>query len=161
MVPHDDSTRRRRLVLLPFTVPFLVLLGFLGLCCAFVMMKLLMFPGLFSEFPWQPKIPPPRETPWVEGARPYRELPIKPPERIEITVNQSGEYTHEGRRVTLQDLDGVLRRARAESPTSTSVFIAADRRCMFDCVAALMNLCNRVGIQDYQVKTAPGPTQPP
>ncbi len=76
------------------------------------------------------------------------------PKELFINIDQHGEYFVQGRSMTRQEVEEVLRQAVANNPVNQSVVIRADRRVPFDSVVAIMNLCNRTGVRrNYSVTT--------
>ena len=76
------------------------------------------------------------------------------PQEVFVNVNSDGQYTVRQVRMTEQELLQTLRQAAADNPGRATVIIRADRRCPWQFVATVMNLCNRAGIRDYRVGTA-------
>lgn len=78
---------------------------------------------------------------------------IVEPKELFVNISQQGEYVVDGRAMTREEIEEVLRQAVANNPVNQSVVIRADRRVQFDNVVAIMNLCNRTGVRDYSVTT--------
>lgn len=78
---------------------------------------------------------------------------IVEPKELFVNIDQQGEYVVDGRAMTQEEIEGVLRQAVVNNPVNQSVVIRADKRVQFDHVVAIMNLCNRVGVRDYSVTT--------
>ena len=71
-----------------------------------------------------------------------------------MNVSQEGQVFVDGRMLSEGELEAALRQAVVNNPTSQKVIIRADKRVVFDRVVAVMNLCNRTGVQSYSVTTA-------
>ncbi|MCO6454757.1 MAG: biopolymer transporter ExbD [Pirellulaceae bacterium] len=87
--------------------------------------------------------------PSASEARPL----IVQPKELFVNVDRQGQYFVDGKVLTAEEVESVLRQAAADNPVNQSVTIRADRRVQFDHVVIVMNLCNRVGIMDYTVTT--------
>lgn len=75
------------------------------------------------------------------------------PKELFINIDQRGEYYVDGRSMSKDEVEEVLRQAVANNPVNQSVVIRADRRVPFDFVVTVMNLCNRTGARDYSITT--------
>lgn len=75
------------------------------------------------------------------------------PKELFINIDQHGEYYVDGRVMSPEEVEEVLRQAVANNPVNQSVVIRADRRVPFDYVVTVMNLCNRTGARDYSITT--------
>lgn len=78
---------------------------------------------------------------------------IVEPKELFVNIDRLGSYVVDGRVMTRDEVEEVMRQAVANNPVSQSVVIRADRRVEFDYVVAIMNLCNRTGVRDYSVTT--------
>jgi biopolymer transport protein ExbD len=78
---------------------------------------------------------------------------IVQPKELFVNVDKDGRYFVDGKTLTGEEVESVLRQAAADNPVNQSVIIRADRRVQFDFVVTVMNACNRVGITDYTVTT--------
>lgn len=76
------------------------------------------------------------------------------PTEFFVNVTEAGEFFVDGRVLDESELESALRQAVVNNPTSQKVIIRADKRVVFDRVVAVMNLCNRTGVQSYSVTTA-------
>jgi biopolymer transport protein ExbD len=88
--------------------------------------------------------------PQASEARP---LTSKPKE-VFVNVDAEGRYIVRQSRLSEQELYQLLKQADADNPGRATVIIRADRRCAWQFVATVMNLCNRANIKDYRVGTA-------
>ena len=80
-------------------------------------------------------------------------LVIKPKELF-VNVDKDGGYFVGGQHMDAAGVEVVLRRAVANNPANQSVIIRADKRCEFQAVVTVMNLCNKLKIFDYSLSTA-------
>ena len=80
-------------------------------------------------------------------------LTVKPKELF-VNIDKDGRFYVDGRTLTVDEVEEVLRQAAADNPVDQSVIIRADKRVQFDYVVAVMNACNVVGIQNYSVTTS-------
>jgi biopolymer transport protein ExbD len=78
---------------------------------------------------------------------------IAEPKELFVNIDQHGDYYVDGRNMTRDEVEEVLRQAVVDNPVNQSVIIRADKRVQFDFVVAVMNLCNRTGVRDYSVTT--------
>jgi biopolymer transport protein ExbD len=78
---------------------------------------------------------------------------IAEPKELFVNIDQQGDYYVDGRVVTRDEVEQILRQAVASNPVNQSVVIRADKRVQFDHVVTVMNLCNRTGVRDYSVTT--------
>ncbi len=78
---------------------------------------------------------------------------IAEPKELFVNIDQQGDYYVDGRVVTRDEVEEILRQSVTNNPVHQSVVIRADKRVQFDYVVAVMNLCNRTGIRDYSVTT--------
>ncbi len=78
---------------------------------------------------------------------------IAEPKELFVNIDRQGDYVVDGRVMTRDEVEEVLRQAVANNPVNQSVVIRADKRVEFDYVVAIMNLCNRTGVRDYSVTT--------
>ena len=92
------------------------------------------------------------QLPTASEARP---LTVEPAELF-VGIDQQGQYFIDGRQMTLQEVDEVIRRAAINNPMNQSVIIRADKRVPLDFAAQVMNLCNRHAVRDYTLTTETG-----
>jgi biopolymer transport protein ExbD len=88
--------------------------------------------------------------PQASEARP---LTAKPKE-VFVNVDADGNYIVRQARLSEPELYQLLQQADADNPGRATVVIRADRRCRWQFVATVMNLCNKANIKDYRVGTA-------
>jgi biopolymer transport protein ExbD len=80
------------------------------------------------------------------------------PKEFFVNVDQQGRFIISGRQVGEQELFAALQQAAANNPGKQTVIIRADKRCVWQHVMSVMNLCNKAQIRDYRV-TAAEPAQ--
>jgi biopolymer transport protein ExbD len=73
------------------------------------------------------------------------------PKELFINIDEHGDYFVQGRIMSRQEVEEVLRQAVADNPVNQSVVIRADRRVPFDYVVTIMNLCERTGARGYSI----------
>jgi biopolymer transport protein ExbD len=73
------------------------------------------------------------------------------PKEVFVTVDVNGQYSVRGLVQTEAELYQVLQQAWADNPGRATVIIRADKRCHWQAVVTVMNLCNRANIHDYRV----------
>jgi len=71
-----------------------------------------------------------------------------------VNVDAQGRYYIGGHILPPPGLEVALRQASANNPGRQTVIIRADKRCQWEHVVLVMNLCNKVNIRDYRVTTA-------
>ena len=79
---------------------------------------------------------------------------IAKPKEVFVNVDADGHYTVRQKNQTEQDLLKMLEQAHADNPSRATVVIRADKRCRWQFVVNVMNLCNKAKIRDYRVSTA-------
>jgi biopolymer transport protein ExbD len=79
---------------------------------------------------------------------------IAKPKEVFVNVDADGQYTVKQKKQTEQDLLKLLEQAQADNPGRATVVIRADKRCRWQFVVNVMNLCNKARIRDYRVSTA-------
>jgi biopolymer transport protein ExbD len=75
---------------------------------------------------------------------------------LAIRVDARGRYSVEGAAKSPAQLDALLRE-QAARPVRTVVLIQADRRCDWQAVATVVNLCQRAKVHQYRLLTADVP----
>lgn len=76
-----------------------------------------------------------------------------PVNEIVINIDASGRFFIDGSFRQVEQVEEILNRARTNNPLSQSVVIRADRETDWDHVATAMNLCRKVGIEDFSATT--------
>jgi biopolymer transport protein ExbD len=76
---------------------------------------------------------------------------IVQPKEMFVNIDQHGHFFIDGKTLTGDEVEAVLRQAAANNPVHQSVIIRADKRVQLDFAVLVMNLCNKVGILDYKL----------
>ena len=76
-----------------------------------------------------------------------------PINEIVINIDADGKFFIDGAFRPVEQVEQILNRARANNPLSQSVVIRADKQADWDYVATAMNLCKKVGIEDFTATT--------
>jgi biopolymer transport protein ExbD len=71
-----------------------------------------------------------------------------------VNVDRDGRYFANGKIVNRAQLEQILMQLSRNNPGRQKVAIRADKRCQFEHVVAVINLCNKANIRDYHVNTA-------
>ena len=81
------------------------------------------------------------------------------PREIVVDITDQGTIHLGGRPIEIDELERLMRDAVENNPTNQTAVIRADKATSFQPVVSVMDICNRVGIQDYSVTTQEGPAQ--
>ena len=92
----------------------------------------------FSEENFEMDIP----LPTASESRPL----IVQPKEIFVNIDQQGKIFSGGQECDLVQLEEIFDRAKTNNPVNQSVIIRADKRCEFDGVVKVINLCQKVGV---------------
>ncbi len=76
------------------------------------------------------------------------------PKELFVNVDEQGKFIVRSEHLSSADLLAALRQAAASNPGRQTVIIRADKRCVWEHVVEVMNLCNKAHIHDYRVTTA-------
>ena len=76
-----------------------------------------------------------------------------PINEIVINIDAEGKFFIDGSFRQIEQVEQILNRARNNNPLSQSVVIRADKTTDWDYVAAAMNLCKKVGIEEFSATT--------
>ena len=76
-----------------------------------------------------------------------------PINEIVINIDAQGQFYIEGAFRQLEEVEQILQRARNNNPISQTVVIRADKQTDWDHVATAMNLCKKVGIEEFSATT--------
>jgi biopolymer transport protein ExbD len=79
---------------------------------------------------------------------------IARPKELFVNVDVDGHYAVKQAQQSEQELLRLLEQAEADNPGRATVVIRADKRCRWQFVVTVMNLCNQAKIRDYRVSTA-------
>jgi biopolymer transport protein ExbD len=75
------------------------------------------------------------------------------PKELFVNVDREGRYVVNGQLLNEAALLATLEQAAASNPGRQTVIIRADKRCVWQYVVTVMNLCNKARIRDYRVTT--------
>ena len=76
-----------------------------------------------------------------------------PINEIVINIDTEGKFFIDGEYRQLEQVEQILARAKTNNPLSQAVVIRADKSTDWDFVATAMNLCKKVGIEDFSATT--------
>jgi biopolymer transport protein ExbD len=76
-----------------------------------------------------------------------------PVNEIVINIDADGQFFIDGEFRQVEQLEQILRRARSNNPLTQTVVIRADKAAAWDHVATAMNLCKKVGIEEFSATT--------
>jgi biopolymer transport protein ExbD len=79
---------------------------------------------------------------------------IAQPRELFVNIDHQGQYFVQGKIVSGDEVERILRQAAADNPASQSVIIRADKRVQLDSAVFVMNACNKAGIFDYTLTTS-------
>lgn len=71
------------------------------------------------------------------------------PDEIVINVDAQGRYFIDGGFRQVEQVEQILRRAKANNPLSQTVVIRGDKQADWEMIAIAMGLCKKVGIHDF------------
>ena len=91
----------------------------------------------------------PVALPTASEAKPFTSRPTE----LFINIERTGRYFVQGRFLTIEELEGVLRQSAANNPTQT-VRIRADQESQTRFLVAAINATVKAGIRDYRIDTA-------
>lgn len=76
------------------------------------------------------------------------------PREIFINIDEQGQFFVRGDQITLEALEEMLEQAGADNPSGT-VVIRADKNGRLEYSVLVMNACNKAGLTNYSISTAP------
>jgi len=76
------------------------------------------------------------------------------PKELFVNVSQDGRFIVSGQEFGRAELYTIMEQAAANNPGTQTVIIRADKRCPFEHVVVVMDLCNKAHIRNYVVTTA-------
>ena len=76
-----------------------------------------------------------------------------PINEIVINIDAEGKFFIDGAFRQVEQVEQILSRARTNNPLSQTVVIRADKQTDWDYVATAMNLCKKVGIEEFSATT--------
>jgi biopolymer transport protein ExbD len=71
------------------------------------------------------------------------------PQEIFVNIDRDGQFFIDGQFRLEEEVEHALRQAVANNPLTQTVIIRADRTANWQAVATAINLCKKVGINDY------------
>ena len=71
------------------------------------------------------------------------------PDELVINITAEGRFFIEGAFRQVEQVEQILRRAQANNPLTQTVVIRADKQTVWQHVTTAINLCKKVGIQEY------------
>jgi biopolymer transport protein ExbD len=80
---------------------------------------------------------------------------VSQPKEIVINVDREGGYTVRSKPHTKADLFSLMKQAEANNPGRASILIRADKRCYWESVSAVIDLCKQAKIRQYRVSAVP------
>lgn len=75
-----------------------------------------------------------------------------------VNIDARGQVFLARNAIDLQQLKQIFQQAASDNPFRQSVVIRADRRCAWDMVVKVMDLCHAAGIRDIHPSTAAEPS---
>jgi biopolymer transport protein ExbD len=71
------------------------------------------------------------------------------PDELVVNVDEQGRYFIDGAFRQVEQVEQILRRAKANNPLTQTVVIRADREANWEPVAIAIGLCKKVGINEF------------
>ena len=78
---------------------------------------------------------------------------IEQPKQVFVNIDNEGQFFVGGKILTAPEVFDVLREAVANSGTTPSVIIRADKRVALEAAVVVMDLCNKAGVFNYSLTT--------
>ena len=75
------------------------------------------------------------------------------PNELVINIDEQGRYFIDGAFRQVEQVEQILRRSHTNNPLTQAVVIRADKEANWDSVVTAMNLCKKVGIEEYTATT--------
>ena len=75
------------------------------------------------------------------------------PDELVVNIDKQGRYFIDGGFRQVEQVEQILRRAQTNNPLTQTVVIRADKQAEWERVAIAMNLCKKVGINEYTAIT--------
>ncbi|MEX2138453.1 MAG: biopolymer transporter ExbD [Pirellulales bacterium] len=91
----------------------------------------------------------PVSLPTASEAKPFTSKPTE----LFINIDRTGRYFVQGRFITVEELEDLLRQSAANNPTQT-VRIRGDEESHLRYLVAAINATVKAGIRDYRIDTA-------
>ena len=71
------------------------------------------------------------------------------PQELIVNIDQQGQFFIDGQFRQLEQVEQVISRAHQNNPLTQTVIIRADKKVEWANVATVINLCRKIGINDY------------
>ena len=71
------------------------------------------------------------------------------PQELIVNIDQQGQFFIDGQFRQLEQVEQVIARAHQNNPLTQTVIIRADKKVEWENVATVINLCRKIGINDY------------
>lgn len=71
------------------------------------------------------------------------------PQELVVNISKQGQYFIDGQFRQLEQVEQVISRAHQNNPLTQTVIIRADKQVEWENVAIVINLCRKIGINDY------------
>jgi biopolymer transport protein ExbD len=71
------------------------------------------------------------------------------PDEMVVNIDEQGRYYIDGAFRQVEQVEQILRRAKANNPLTQTVVIRADRKADWEPVAIAIGLCKKVGINEF------------
>jgi biopolymer transport protein ExbD len=94
------------------------------------------------------------QLPTVSSVTPLTNLP----DAKVIDIHDDGKIVYEGTEVTLEDLQGVLEKAK-ENYTGQAIVLRGDQRCAYQQIMNVIAVCKRAKISSISLANKPEKTQ--
>ena len=75
------------------------------------------------------------------------------PDELVVNITADGKFFIDGAFRQVEQVEQILRRAQANNPLTQTVVIRADKKTDWEHVTTAINLCKKVGIQEYSATT--------
>jgi biopolymer transport protein ExbD len=76
------------------------------------------------------------------------------PKELFVNVTREGKLIVSGQQRDKAEVLAIMQQAASNNPGTQTVVIRADKRCPFEHVVTVMDLCNKAHIRNYMVTTA-------
>lgn len=71
------------------------------------------------------------------------------PQELVVNVNEQGQYFIDGQFRQIEQVEQIITRAHTNNPRTQTVVIRADKEADWQHVVVIINLCQKIGVQDY------------
>ncbi len=76
------------------------------------------------------------------------------PQILIVGIDESGQFVIDGKTLSIEVVETVIRQAVTDNPISQTVIIRGDRRVPFQHVVSVMDICQRLKVPAYKVTTS-------